>query len=198
MSSSEHGGHSILPRSFAFISLFFTMEILAVICGAVLREAPLREMEPGSGHCRGWREPAVVRVTFPAPPSICKWGSSAAHSIMNRVSAQAFTAPLSVSLRSPMSKPLTSGWQCAFCLCSLPYWSTRQWTLSPGSTRSSCGSEEDRRGRRRYSRASSGQSGCTWGGGADNVIQETEHITSKKLSFIFVLLCPSLLHYCSG
>lgn len=41
--------------------------------------------------------------------------------------------------RCPTWRPLTFGWQCAFCLCSPPCWSMRQLTLSPGNTRSSSG-----------------------------------------------------------
>lgn len=46
-------------------------------------------------------------------------------------------ATLRVSPRFRMWRPLTYGWQCVFCLCSPPCWSTQQSTLSQGNTRSS-------------------------------------------------------------
>lgn len=41
--------------------------------------------------------------------------------------------------RCLMWRPLTFGWRCVSCLCSLPCWSTLQSTLSRGNTRSSSG-----------------------------------------------------------
>lgn len=56
------------------------------------------------------------------------------HGLMDKWQQRDVSVP-----RCLMWRPLTFGWRCVSCLCSLPCWSTLQSTLSRGNTRSSSG-----------------------------------------------------------